>query len=95
MASPSSSVIQIRANGTKVGWDSESYYMVNVPETGSRTKNNCKSPTDCPEDDEGRDDAAWTSVSQRTQVDNCLLPNNQAGGFYCGMYRFLLSGDMF
>lgn len=55
---------QIRANVTKLGWDSDSYYEFNVPETESLTENNCKSPTDCPGDDEGRIIFPWTAVSK-------------------------------
>lgn len=77
MDPPSSPGVQIRTNGTKVGWDSDSYYMFNVPETEFDTENNCKSPTDCPDDDEGRDDAPWTAVSQHTQTDYRLSQKNR------------------
>ncbi|CAN0021601.1 unnamed protein product [Pylaiella littoralis] len=52
----------IRANITKVGYEAASYYMFNVPETRAATENNCKSPTNCPGDDEGRDVFPWTSL---------------------------------
>lgn len=56
--------IQIRANSTKSGWGSDSYYAYNVPETEFNTENNCKSPTDCPDSVEGHDTGyPWTAVS--------------------------------
>ena len=54
--------IQVRTNASKVGWDSDSYYAYNVPDTESQTENNCKSATDCPGDENDRDFAPWTAV---------------------------------
>lgn len=39
--------------------------MFNTPETKVNTENNCKSPTDCPDDDQGRSNAPWAAVSVR------------------------------
>lgn len=63
--------------------------MLNVPETEFDTENSCKSPTDCPDDDEGRDNMPWTAVNQQTLFDDCFIPNKQAGGCCCGMIRFM------
>lgn len=54
---------QIRANATKTGVAMDSYYMFNAPKTTAATENNCKSPADCPDDDQGRELAPWTAVS--------------------------------
>ena len=56
-------VDQLRSNVTKSGREPGSYFMFNTPETESPTENNCKSPTDCPADDLGRELAPWTAVS--------------------------------
>ncbi|CAM9405596.1 unnamed protein product, partial [Scytosiphon promiscuus] len=58
----------IRANITKSGVEVDSYYMFNVPETESQTENNCKSPTDCPDDDEGRDTNPWSAIYHQSPV---------------------------
>ncbi|CAN0562576.1 unnamed protein product, partial [Ectocarpus sp. 12 AP-2014] len=42
--------------------------MFNVPETESPTENNCKSPTDCPEDDEERDEFSWAALYHQSPV---------------------------
>lgn len=48
---------------TKSGVVTDAYYMFNIPLTTATTENNCKSPTDCPEDGQGRYLAPWTTVS--------------------------------
>eukprot|EP00903_Cladosiphon_okamuranus_P016293 g15025.t1 len=50
------------------GWDSDAYYEFNVPVTESYTENNCKSPTDCPDDDEGRQVFPWTAIYHASPV---------------------------
>ena len=63
-------MVQIRANTTKAGADTDSYWQVNTPDTSSDTENNCKSPNDCPDDDNGRDVIPWTKVKvERTGFD--------------------------
>eukprot|EP00903_Cladosiphon_okamuranus_P008962 g8576.t1 len=58
----------IRANITKSGVESDQYYTFNVPETESPTENNCKSPTDCPDDDAGREVYPWTALYHQSAV---------------------------
>ncbi|CAM9216529.1 unnamed protein product, partial [Ectocarpus fasciculatus] len=58
----------IRANITKSGFESDSYYMFNIPVTTATTENNCKSPTDCPGDDQGRNLAPWTALYHQSPV---------------------------
>ncbi|CAM9263174.1 unnamed protein product [Hapterophycus canaliculatus] len=58
----------IRANVTKNGAVMDSYYMFNTPKTTATTENNCKSPTDCPDDDQGRALYPWTALYHQSPV---------------------------
>lgn len=55
--------LQIRANTSKIeDLDDDYYFEVNTPNTDSSTEASCKSPTECPDDDDGRDRMPWTKV---------------------------------
>lgn len=58
--------------------------MFNTPETDASTENNCKSPTDCPEDNEGRDFYPWNSVRNSTPSLPCFV-------MHCMTFHYIAS----
>lgn len=63
--------------------------MFNTPKTKAYTENNCKSPVDCPGDDQGRVFAPWTSVNLFDYC-RCSCRRRRRHRFCCG---YCLVGD--